>query len=110
MSERQRDTDDNDLLVIDRERQEDEVKPPKKYHVLMLNDDFTPMDFVVEILMKFFGKGEQEAAMIMLDVHKKGKGIAGTYSKDVAETKSLVAIQYAQANEHPFRCEVEPEV
>lgn len=102
--------DDDGLLVIDREKQDErqQVKPPRKYAVVMLNDDFTPMDFVVEILMKFFGKNMEDASRIMLDVHKKGKGIAGTYSMDIAETKAVIANDFAQEHEHPFRCLVEP--
>lgn len=104
------DEDNNDgVRVIDREKekQKEKIGPPKMYNVVMLNDDFTHMEFVVELLMKFFGKGMQEAAGIMLEVHKSGKGIAGTYTKDIAETKAAAANAYAQSQEHPFKCTVE---
>lgn len=103
------DDDRDSVRVIDREKedQKEKIGPPKMYNVVMLNDDFTTMDFVVDILRKFFGKGEQEAAGIMLEIHKNGKGIAGTYSKDIAETKAKIANEYAQSQEYPFHCSVE---
>ena len=103
-----RETDNQDILVLDEEKQDEKVKPPRKYHVVMLNDDFTPMDFVVAVLVKFFSKSMDEAVAIMFDVHKKGKGIAGTYSRDIAETKATTVSQFAQENEHPFKLTVEP--
>ncbi len=101
--------DDDGVRTIDREKekQKEKIGPPKMYNVVMLNDDFTTMDFVVALLMKFFNMGEQQAAGVMLEVHKHGKGIAGTYTKDVAETKAQMANQYAQEQEHPFKCTVE---
>ena len=102
--------DDGGARVIDREKekQRERVKPPKQYVVIMLNDDFTPMDFVVDVLQRFFGKTGSEAARIMLKVHTEGKAIAGgPYSKDIAETKANVANDHSQGNDHPFLCKVE---
>lgn len=107
MSAEDRKTDNQDILVIDREEEEEKVKPPPQYNVVMLNDDFTPMDFVVAVLVKFFNKRMEEAVVVMMDVHKKGKGIAGTYSRDIAETKAATVNQIAQQSEHPFKCDVE---
>lgn len=84
-----------------------QIKPPARYQVILLNDDFTGMEFVVMILMKIFQKKEEEAFQIMLDIHKKGSGVAGTYSKDIAETK--VHLTHTQAREagYPLRCRLQ---
>lgn len=79
------------------------VETPKMYVVLLLNDDYTPMDFVVQILRRFFGKTEEEAHAVMLDVHKKGSGVAGTYTLEVAEMKVMQVNQFAQMNQHPLK-------
>lgn len=86
---------------------ENKTQKPKKYAVVMQNDDFTPMDFVVAILMKVFKKSVDEAEQLMMEVHKKGKGVAGVYTFEIAETKALMAEQYAVQNEHPFRLSIE---
>ena len=101
--------DDKDgVRVIDREKEKQKVEPPKQYSVIMHNDDFTPMDFVVELLTSFFGKTPDAAARIMLDVHTKGKAIAGgPYSRDIAETKAKNANDFSQENDHPFLCTIE---
>ena len=111
MSENGRWEDSDGPIVIDREKEKEKqkVKPPPKYKVVMLNDDFTQMDFVVLVLQRYFQKGLDEATLIMLDVHSKGKGVAGVYSKDIAETKMTVVNNTAQSEGHPFRCEIEPE-
>lgn len=85
------------------------VETPKMYKVLLLNDDYTPMDFVVLILRRFFGKTEDEANKIMLDVHKKGSGIAGVFTLEVAEMKVMQVNQYSQMNEHPLKSTLEEE-
>ena len=82
---------------------------PKMYKVILLNDDYTPMDFVVLVLRRFFGKSEEVAAQIMLDVHKKGAGVAGVYSLEIAEMKVMQVNQFAQLNQHPFKCIMEEE-
>lgn len=82
-------------------------KKPSMYNVILLNDDYTPMDFVVAVLIQFFHKGPEEATAIMLDVHKKGKGIAGTYTREVAETKVDEVLLCAKMNEHPLQVVME---
>jgi ATP-dependent Clp protease adaptor protein ClpS len=86
-----------------------QTKKPSMYRVLLLNDDFTPMEFVIHILEKFFGKNQQEAAEIMMHVHRKGVGICGTYTFEIAETKVNTVMDYARKNEHPLQCTLEKE-
>ncbi|MDR0494826.1 MAG: ATP-dependent Clp protease adaptor ClpS [Treponema sp.] len=88
--------------------EKERVKEPEEYRVILLNDHFTTMDFVVQILMLVFHKNIEDANKIMLDVHKKGKGIVGLYTWDIALTKSEQVHQAARANEFPLRCIVEP--
>lgn len=83
------------------------VATPKMYKVLLLNDDFTPMDFVVLTLKRFFGKNEQAAIQIMLDVHKKGAGIAGIFTLEIAEMKVMQSNQFAQSNQYPLKTTLE---
>jgi ATP-dependent Clp protease adaptor protein ClpS len=82
----------------------DEVEEPPKYHVFLLNDDYTPMDFVVDVLCKFFHKTSEQATDIMLTVHYEGKALCGTYTADVAETKVEHVARYALNNDHPLKC------
>lgn len=103
------DTNRDMVTVLDREEQKQELEPPKKYKVVLLNDDFTPMDFVVDILVRLFGKARDQAAKIMLDVHNKGKGIAGVYSHEIAETKARMVYELAQNHGHPLKADMEPE-
>ena len=77
------------------------------FAVLLLNDDYTPMDFVVLVLRRFFNKNEEEATAIMLDVHKKGSGIAGVFTLEVAEMKVMQVNQFAQMNQHPLKSTLE---
>jgi ATP-dependent Clp protease adaptor protein ClpS len=79
------------------------------YKVLMLNDDYTPMEFVVHILEKFFGKNRSDATMIMLHVHQRGVGICGVFTYEVAESKVNVVVDYARRNQHPLQCTLEKE-
>lgn len=83
------------------------VAKPSMYQVLLLNDDFTPMDFVILILKKYFLKSEQEATAIMLNVHHKGSGVAGVYSKEIAETKVYQVNEYSRSQKHPLKCIME---
>lgn len=83
------------------------LKRPPLYKVIMLNDDYTPMEFVVETLEKFFGMDRDKATRVMLVVHTEGKATCGVYSRDVAETKAAQVNQYARDNEHPLMCEIE---
>jgi len=78
------------------------VKRPPLYKVLLLNDDYTPMEFVVHILEEFFGMGREKATQIMLTVHTKGAAVVGVFPRDIAETKSEHVNQYAQENQHPL--------
>ncbi len=83
------------------------TKKPSMYKVLLLNDDYTPMEFVVHVLIRLFHKTSEEAARIMLHVHRHGVGICGVYPFDVAETKVTQVIDYARANEHPLQATLE---
>lgn len=87
----------------------DRVELPKMYKVLLLNDDFTPMEFVVLVLRRFFAKSEEESTKIMLDVHKKGSGLAGVYTLEMAEMKVMQVNQFARQNQHPLKCTLEQE-
>ncbi len=84
-----------------------EIKRPPMYKVVLLNDDFTPMDFVVEVLKIFFGMGHDRATQIMLNVHTRGKGICGVYTFEIAETKVVQVNEFARQNEHPLKCAME---
>lgn len=83
------------------------TKTPQFYKVVMLNDDFTPRDFVIHVLEKFFKKEEQEATRIMLQIHNQGSGIAGVYTYEIAETKAYQCNTYAKTNKYPLKCTVE---
>ncbi len=85
------------------------TKKPSMYKVLMLNDDYTPMEFVVHVLEKFFGKPREEATTIMLHVHRRGVGICGIFTYEVAETKVTHVVDYARKNQHPLQCTLEKE-
>jgi ATP-dependent Clp protease adaptor protein ClpS len=90
---------DDDTVV---EKAKPKLKRPKLYKVVLLNDDYTPMEFVVHILKVFFNMDEDKATNIMLQIHHDGKGICGTYSRDIAETKVVQINTYARENEHPL--------
>ena len=83
------------------------LKRPPMYKVMLLNDDYTPMDFVVEILEVFFSMSREKATQIMLTVHVQGKAVCGIYTRDIAETKAAQVNQYARENQHPLLCEIE---
>lgn len=83
------------------------LEEPKFYKVVLLNDDFTPMDFVVHVLAKFFQKNADEATKIMLEVHHQGSGVAGTFSFEIAETKVYLVNDYSRKNKHPLKCVME---
>lgn len=87
--------------------EEVELKEPPMYQVVLLNDDYTPMDFVIDILQMFFAMNYDKAYEVMMAVHQKGKGVCGVYSRDVAETKAHMVCQHAQENEHPLQCVIE---
>ena len=83
------------------------VKLPPMYQVLLLNDDYTPMEFVVLVLQKFFGMTRERATQVMLKVHREGMGICGVYPHDVASTKVQQVSRYAQKHQHPLQCVME---
>jgi ATP-dependent Clp protease adaptor protein ClpS len=90
------------------ERRTEKVKPPHMYQVVMLNDDYTPMEFVVVVIQEFFGKDLEQATQIMLKIHLDGKGVCGVYSKDVAATKVDQVLDAAHKAGHPLKCVSEP--
>ncbi|MEK7820079.1 MAG: ATP-dependent Clp protease adapter ClpS [Pseudomonadota bacterium] len=83
------------------------TKKPSMYKVLMLNDDYTPMEFVVHVLERFFGKSPEEATQIMLHVHQRGVGICGVYTYEIAETKAGQVMDLARQQQHPLQCTIE---
>lgn len=85
------------------------LKPPAMFKVLVLNDDYTPMDFVVEVLESFFSMNREQATRVMLTVHTEGKAVCGIYSRDVAETKAAQVVDYARRHQHPLMAKIEPE-
>ena len=95
---------DDDLAV---QETKPKLKRPPLYKVFLLNDDFTPMEFVVEILKIFFGMDEERATRIMLHVHTRGMGVCGVYSRDIAETKVRQVNDYSRQHQHPLLCDME---
>jgi ATP-dependent Clp protease adaptor protein ClpS len=85
-----------------------DIKLPRKYKVVLLNDDYTPMDFVVEVLKHFFHLNEETAIQVMLQVHIQGKGVCGVFTRDIAETKIALVNEYARMNQHPLLSSMEP--
>ncbi len=103
----------NDQFDFDDELAVEEAKPalkrPPMYKVIILNDDYTPMEFVVEVLESFFYLSREQATQVMFQVHQQGKGICGVFSRDVAETKVAQVNDFSQQNEHPLLCLMEAE-
>ncbi len=97
--------DDDDTLLVEKTRPR--LQKPPMFKVVLLNDDYTPMEFVVHILESIFGHDREKATQIMLHVHTRGKGVCGTYTRDVAETKVVQVNNYARENEHPLLCDME---
>ncbi len=89
------------------EAQKAKLKPPPMFKVLLLNDDYTPMDFVVMVLQRFFSVSREKATQIMLKVHREGAGVCGVYPRDVAATKVELVMSYARQHQHPLRCVME---
>ena len=96
----------NGQLILDSRT---ETKKPSKYKVIMLNDYYTPMEFVVHVLQKFFGRSADESTQIMLNVHQRGVGVCGVYSFEIAESKAQKTIDYARKNDHPLQLQLEKE-
>ena len=90
------------------ERRTQKTKPPQMHQVLMLNDDYTPMEFVIVVIQEFFGRDRDTATQIMLKIHLDGKGVCGVYSKDVAATKVDQVMDAAAKAGHPLQCVSEP--
>jgi ATP-dependent Clp protease adaptor protein ClpS len=84
-----------------------EIKRPPLYKVVLLNDDFTPMDFVVDVLRIFFAMDHDRATQVMLHVHTRGKGVCGVFTFEIAETKVVQVNEYSRQNEHPLKCAME---
>ncbi|NKI34516.1 ATP-dependent Clp protease adapter ClpS [Wenzhouxiangella sp. XN79A] len=95
----------NDGLALEESRPE--VRKPPLYKVVVLNDDFTPMEFVVDVLKRFFGLEHDKATQVMLHVHTRGRGVAGVYTYEIAETKVIQVNDYAREHEHPLQCTLE---
>ena len=89
------------------EAERTETRPPKMYKVLLLNDDFTPMDFVIVVLQRFFGMDKEQATRIMLKVHNEGRGLCGIFPRDIAATKVEQVTAYARRHQHPLACIME---
>ena len=100
------DAQGNDSVVLERRPQK--TKPPQMYQVVLLNDDYTPMEFVVVVIQEFFNKDRESATQIMLKIHLDGKGVCGVFSKDVAATKVDQVTEAARKNGHPLQCVSEP--
>ena len=99
--------DDSNIGIVTKTKPK--TKKPSLYRVVLLNDDFTPMEFVVHILERFFNKGRDDATQIMLHVHQKGVGICGVYTYEVAETKVTQVMNFARQHQHPLQCTMEKE-
>ncbi|TXJ08153.1 MAG: ATP-dependent Clp protease adapter ClpS [Acinetobacter sp.] len=98
----EQDDEDADVMVAS-----PELQRPPKYAVVLLNDDYTPMDFVIEILQQYFALDLDQATQVMLTVHYEGKGVAGVYARDIAETKANQVNHYARSQGHPLLCQIE---
>ena len=87
--------------------QRDKLRPPKMYKVVLLNDDYTPMDFVISVLQRFFSLDTEQATTIMLKVHNEGRGVCGVFPRDIAATKVEQVVAYARQHQHPLACIME---
>ena len=105
MSDQQSDINQEDDLAV--EEANPKLKPPRKYKVVLLNDDYTPMEFVVQILTSFFSMSQEQATKVMLTVHTKGKAVCGEYSYEIAETKVEQVNDYSRKHQHPLLCTME---
>ncbi|MCW8995640.1 MAG: ATP-dependent Clp protease adapter ClpS [Psychromonas sp.] len=107
MSDKNSPQRDNESATI--ERSSTKLVPPSMYNVLLHNDDYTPMDFVIDVLQRFFRLGHEKATEVMLNVHYKEVGVCGTFTAEIAETKVVQVMNYAKQHEHPLRCSMEKE-
>ena len=108
-NENDNDRDDGDAGTGVATRTRRKTKKPSLYKVLLLNDDYTPMEFVIHVLERFFNKGQDEATRIMLHVHQKGVGVCGVFTFEVAETKVTQVMDFARQHQHPLQCTMEKE-
>ncbi len=97
--------DDDDTLLL--QRTKPKLEKPPLFKVILINDDYTPMEFVVHVLESIFNHDRENATRIMLNVHKQGKGVCGIYTKDIAETKVAQVNSYSRQNKHPLLCDLE---
>ena len=109
MSDKNDQNDDGDLNTGIITKTRPKTKKPNLYRVLLLNDDYTPMEFVVYVLERFFNKGHEDAQRIMLHVHQKGVGVCGVYTFEVAETKVSQVMSFSRQHQHPLQCTMEKE-
>lgn len=109
MTKKSNQNDDGDLRGGIVTKTEPKTKRPSLYKVLLLNDDYTPMDFVVYVLERFFNKQNEEANRIMMHVHQKGVGICGVFTYEVAETKVAQVTNFSRQHQHPLQCTMEKE-
>ncbi len=107
MSERKDDIEIGESLEVVVEEAQPKLKPPSLYRVVLLNDDYTPMEFVVDILESVFTMERTQATQVMLEVHTKGKGLCGVYNFEIAETKVSQVMGIAQQQQHPLLCTME---
>jgi len=107
MSENEQPADPNHSDGLALQEARPKVKKPPLYKVVILNDDYTPMEFVVKVLQRFFGLSRDKATSVMLHVHTRGRGVAGVYTYEIAETKVVMVNDYAREHEHPLQCTLE---
>jgi ATP-dependent Clp protease adaptor protein ClpS len=105
MSDQRTGRDDNVAV----QESKPKLKKPRLYKVLLLNDDYTPMEFVVVILERFFSKQREQAVQIMLHVHQRGVGVCGVYPRDIAESKVKLVMDFSRDHRHPLQCTMEPD-
>lgn len=106
MSQQHFDSDDEDDTLL-LESTKSKLDEPPMFKVVILNDDYTPMEFVVHVLEAIFGHNRENATRIMLSVHKSGKGVCGTFTRDIAETRVTQVNSYSRENKHPLLCDLE---
>ncbi|SFD84996.1 ATP-dependent Clp protease adapter ClpS [Nitrosomonas sp. Nm166] len=97
----------SDPVILKKKQEKIKEKSPPLYKILLLNDDFTPMEFVVEVLKIFFYMDQEQATRIMLKVHTEGVGVCGVYTSDIASTKVKQVVEFARKNQHPLKCVME---
>lgn len=104
MASRKQSSRDDNLVLAPKKS---DLKSPPLFKVLLLNDDYTPMDFVIVVLQKFFAMSTEQATIVMLQVHRQGKGVCGIYPRDVAATKVAAVTAFAKQHQHPLACVME---